>query len=203
MPYSITGDAIIETQIVGRLHGQTTRNIFHYWKTGPVVADGAEELSLFNTQFKAMVYDVMRLCLSEEWALQYLQHQWIHPTRYRARQFSYASGGALAGNSLPAFVSVCISKYAELSGPEYQGRNYFPGVLVDHEVDSKLTVAAQALFGGLADALKEEWSTVNANYKPVITDAATALGTAEYVVQDTVLRDILRVQRRREVGQGE
>lgn len=201
--YSITQNAVVEIQVLGRLHGQRTRNVFHYRYTGSTSLDGPTTLDALMDEFEAEILAGWFIVTSSEWMCDGVQCQLISPTRYRSRFKAIAQAGQVQGNSLPTTTCVVLRRTAILSGRRYQGRIYVAGVPTSSENDSQLSAAVLANWTGLASNLKEplEGGTAVECFVPNLARTAPASGVTD--VELTALDPILRIQRRREVGVGE
>jgi len=206
--YQIDAPAMMEIQIVGRLHGQRTRNVFHYlYPSGaPALADGKTAAENALGDFQTNMVDGLLPLLSEEFQIEALSAQWVLPTRYRAVFDTTPQNGTSPNNSLPSYCAVCVSKLGILADAKSQGRTYFPGIPVNGEDNS-----------GIEDTYRAGWD----NYIPsFLTPLDVGLGPddlimtiatpdsadpllALYTVDDVRLNSVLRAQRRREVGVGE
>jgi hypothetical protein len=210
MSYPIGANSILEIQIVGKLDGQTTRNVFHYWyETGSAgITDGRLAAQQFGQAFADTLYTDLMATVSTSWTLQYIQSQWIEPNRWRAVQQTAAelaapSGGSIVGNCTPSGVAVRVSRQAEHSGHAFQGGNWFAGIPESLVVGSQLTIGGYNNFLAVAsDMLLGLTSDGGEEVSPVII-AKGAGGSTTHLVETTVVRPTIRYQRRREVGQGE
>ena len=205
MPYTLPGDSLIQVQIMGFLHGQRTRNVFHYVKNNATVLDGRAALLEFGDWFQTFVNMPILAGQSQEFLCEMLQLQAIFPTRYRAVQLGVHEQGAIEGNSLPSGVAAVVSTYAHQSGRPFQGRHYIPGIPVDRENDSQLNAAGNTWLTNVATALEGSYNSIAAGWTmtPVVSpNALPGIWTA-YQLELATPRSILRYQRRREVGVGE
>jgi len=203
MAYSIVRDDILELQIVGRLHGQETRNTFHYYYDGPLpYADGRGYLEALLTRFDTMVYGPLMDRISNEWTLTALTAQKIDAFRYRmVTNPGSVEGGQVTGNSLPSYCAVVISRFAEIATHEGQGRIFIPGIPAADERDSELSDAAFALWLSIPGLLNTTLNpTVGGPAVPTLS--RTQANARRQEVIQVQLRKILRAQRRREVGRG-
>lgn len=210
MAYPIPAGSTLEIQVVGRLDGQTTRNVFHYWYPtgGAAIIDGAASAQALLQQFADDVYTVMVDLQSNLWTLQYMQAQWILPIRYRAIQvvaaeLAVSPGGLIVGASMPANVSACVSLYCQKAGKPFQGRKFIPGIAASRVAASKLDVTGFGFLEAMALAFKEDIDDgATAVLVPVLLKKGTA-PTTDKVVMFAEARDTVRCARRRTVGRGE
>jgi hypothetical protein len=154
-------------------------------------------------------WDLWRAPLSAEWVLDFLQIQFIKPTRYRALRMTpddlgVNGAGAVAGVGTPSTTAVVISFGNDYAGGIYQGRNFIAGVAPSFISNSKLTGLGKTNFELLGQALKQQITTVApvAGYNRTI-DKVNYANTSSHNVSTYSVDDVLRVQRRREVGRGE
>lgn len=202
--YAINTGAIVECQIIGRLHGQRTRNTFHYRYGGTVaIPDGVAELTALLADFITTVASPMMALQSNEWEREATSIQVISPTRYRAIFDIGGGSGGVQGESLPSGVSVVLRRQAIAAGRQYQGRIYVPGIPVSQELDSQLTAAARDLWQTFAAQLAVPLDGPGSldDFVPVVHFGADA--NALDAVHQVVCDENLRYQRRREVGVGE
>jgi len=204
MAYIIPPGAVIQFQILGRLHGQRTRNVFHYRYAGSAnVDDGAAELTALADDFHDEVAFFILQQQSDEFTLEQIMAQAIAPTRYRAVFKDVNIPGAVEGNSVPSGVAVVLRRFAELSGRHFQGRVYIPGLPVASESDSQVLIDDRAAWSAVA----QKFLTVltgpegGENYRMVVSTDIIVTSADE--VFGAALDINLRYQRRREVGVGE
>lgn len=206
--YSIQAPALMEIQLVGRLHGQRTRNVFHYlYKPENIdLNDGRTAAENARDNFDVQVWNALQGLVSQEFTCEFITAQWVLPTRYRAVIQVNNEQGEVQGSSLPSYCAVVVSKYANNSGPIYQGRNYFAGIPVTSEADSLLSPAAFLAWDAFIDNL-----LIPLNLGLPEADVVLCTATPDSIfplnvateVNDVVLKNVLRAQRRREVGVGE
>lgn len=208
MPYQINPNAVIEIQLVGRLHGQTTRNVFHHYLPGggAPIADGAAAALDAAEFYRDTHWAQLRLSLSNQFSLQYITAQWIKPNRYRqvvlAPPVSPGDKGADAAESSPSGCAAVISFYSELAGKRYRGRKYFAGVPNGSIVQSILESGVLDSFQTLGNNLLQSIATGANLLPPTLAKTDTPPPAAQVILQ-AVARDTVRYQRRREVGVGE
>lgn len=201
--YNISSQAVIQVQVLGRLHGQRTRNVFHYLYTGSTPLDGPTTLDELIDEFKLEVWDGFVALLSDEWRLENITAQALQPVRYRARVKNYIIQGGTVGNSLPTTSAVVCRRVGVVSGRRYQGRIFVAGIPAQSESDSTLAVAVRANWNTAALGLKEplQGGTLTEPFIPVISTipVVTPLDSVDLTSVD----NNLRIQRRREIGVGE
>lgn len=203
---TIDGPALLEVQMVGRLHGQRVRNVYHYLLRGSLsFADGNGAAEDAASKFMTVVGSPLLLMLSDEYTLEYIQAQWVKPTRYRAVHVPINSPGDSDENSLPSFAAAVLSFNGIGAGRSWTCRKYIAGLPVTVEEDSALTNAAViALQLIMADALTLEDVGDETHDLHLTCETADSFeGSGLHEVTDGIVRPILRVQRRREIGVGE
>lgn len=202
MAYPLAANDILEFQIVGDLHGQETRNTFHYYCNGAGDPDGASAIASMLVWFEDEVYSAIRARQSNEWTCVALTGQKIQPIRYRqVVRVPTMTAGAVVANSLPSYCAVVLSRYAEIATREGQGRIFVPGIPVSDEEDSELSDAAWALWVAVPGVLTLEM--VPETGPPALPTLGRIVADgARLAVKTVALRRPLRVQRRREVGRG-
>lgn len=201
--YNINQNAITEIQILGRLHGQRTRNVFHYRYTGTTPLDGPTTIDALLEEFQVEILEGIRGLLSNEWMCEALSGQLVAPVRYRVRFKVINQAGAVQQGSLPSTTCVVMRRTAILSGRKYQGRVYIPGIPTGSEQDSVLHPNVLVPWTDASISLKEPLSGGTAVEPFVPNLRRTAPASALEDVELTGLDTVLRIQRRREVGVGE
>lgn len=190
---------IYQVNMVGRLHGQQTINVFHYIET--TTPAGSAEAALAQG-FGAGVASEVKNAASVEWELEKISVQQIRPLPplLPVEDASAAGPGAVAGESLPTSVAAVVTKRTGLAGRAYRGRSYFAGVPQSQEVDSQLSSAALLLWQDVADQMAQPISVAPSGaFDPIVYHRA--LGTGNVIVSG-LARPVLRNQRRRQVGKG-
>lgn len=204
--YTIEPPALMEIQIVGRLHGQRTRNVFHYvYRNQDPIVDGNAVALAVAGEFVDQVYAALITMVSNEWTCEAVTAQWVQPIRYRmAHVVPETAVGVIVGNSLPAYCAAVISLYTELSGRPHQGRKYIAGVPSQYEENSNISDVYVDLLNDLGAMMTENLEVAGpATFEPTLTTPDSWPAVTEQAISDWVPRKILRVQRRREVGVGE
>lgn len=201
--YSINQNGVIEIQILGTLHEQRTRNVFHYRYTGTTQLDGPTTIDALMDEFDTEVGAGLRSLQSADYVVNGVQAQLISPTRYRSRFKAISLPGGVQGASLPSSSCVVLRRRAIQSGKQFQGRIFVPGIPLSSTSESKLLPAQIAVWDLAATSLKEplEGGTAVEAFVPTISKVGPA--TANYDVDSVFLDNVLRVQRRRELGVGE
>lgn len=183
----------------GRVHSQTTMNVFHYRVSIDGDADDADGLV---AAFAANCQTEWLACCSDEWELTGYICQKIHPLPVLSAftQEVAFSAGTVAGNSLPSSVAVVMTKRTNLGGRVGRGRTYMPGVPSSFEDNSEITDAGYATYLALANRLDNSLtSQIGGSYTPVIWHRTPR--TSDSITQ-FIPRTTLRNQRRRQVGRG-
>jgi hypothetical protein len=208
MPYVIQGTAILEVQVVGRLHGQITRSVLHYAKTDfAPVNDGNAFLQAFSLAYTGTLTGLYRACCSNEFTVVQVSYQWIKPTRYRALQVSiFPNAGTVIQNSLPSGAATVLSKTTPRSGRKWRGRVYLPAIPQTFEADSLINATGKQAYDALAASLNSSQIITGTQLYPWVNKdlpTGAAQDTNDHTIDSVITRDVIRYQRRREVGVGE
>lgn len=193
--------------MVGKLHGQTTRNVFNYVVTDeptvPIVTD--VELDTLLTAMVASVWTgALQTFISDEFELQYLTMQRIKPIRYIAAIKSVGEAGGVAGKSLPTECALVLKRLTELAGKTNRGRVYIAGIASENEADSAFTINPDGVEMGKALSFLNDDLQIAADgvIRPIIWSAASPTVINRFVV--TAEMEVpVRAQRRRQLGVGE
>lgn len=203
MAYPLVPLDVIEIQIVGTLHGQETRNTFHYFvDEADDSNDGAATIALLLADFETDVYNAMLSVMAADWSVKAITGQKITNGRMRLVVHNPATtAGQVAGVSCPSTTAAVISRYGEGAGREFQGRVFIPAVPSTWEVDSKISPSRMSMYEAVATNLLGDLSDgMTLDCHPTLN--RSGLDPDNQRVIATVARDILRVQRRREIGVG-
>lgn len=186
---------------IQRLHGQACINTFYYQQTN----NGDDEAGLL-TRFDATVGAAVRSAQSDEVTWEAAISNRILPLPRRAQVVAtLSSQGAIIEPSLPTSVAVLVSKKTHLAGARYRGRWYFAGAAKTDADESTLNAGGVAAWNAVPGPLLQTLTTIGGvDFVPVHYHQSEANpGTyATTVVTSTLLRSILRNQRRRQVGVG-
>lgn len=208
MPNAV-GD-VYEMTYICSLHGQQINTVRHY--DVRAVASGAVnvptnvvEAALAAASVDAV--DAMKLVLSNEWSLTAVKVQKVKPTPRSAGVLRTADAGpgSVAASSLPSVCSAVVRLRTAFAGPRYRGRNFFAGIPVTQEVDSKINQGFAVQLEAVMGQMIQSQALVVGPAGETITLAACLYGRKLQTVTDITGRDadlIIRTQRRREVGKG-
>lgn len=185
--------------VKGKVHNQTTMNVFHYWCSITGDADDADDLvAAFRTNCETQYL----ACCASEFELEGYICQKIHPLPVLASftqgvAFTVGTGGV---ESLPSSVAVVLTKRTSIGGKAGRGRVYMPAVPVDFEADSVLTGGALGTYTNLANKLDDPLTVANGGvYVPALWHRASR---THHSLIGVTPRNVLRNQRRRQVGRG-
>lgn len=204
--YQIVAPALIEVQWLGRLDGQRVRNVWHF-----VFKEGTDETN-GRTAAEALIADIMARwgadlldVLSSDYTLEFVTAQWILPDRFRMFIQDVNTPGSEAGGALPGGCSIVVSKYADFAGRAYQGRTYLAGIPNTAEEDGLIKEEYLDPLQVIVDKWKEPHSTPTntGKYFMTVEGLEEYTGSQDFFVTNIVAREVLRYQRRREVGVGE
>lgn len=199
-------DDKFEIRLRGQLHGQTTITTFRYF-VNDVPAGDQMDLETVSTQFKSAILEPLLVLTASEMNYVTVEVQKIAPVRL----ISYVDAitgttGEVAGGSLPSGVAWVFRRKLLAAGRFAQGRIYIPGVPVSSEEDSRIKTAiftgeavSDLKDGMLADLVLGDGSLRPALIVPGPDNTWENRGNLFDIVPD----QILRYQRRREVGVGQ
>jgi len=181
------------------LHGQVINNVLHYRKTEEGFIDGGA-LALAQ-RVDAVIVVAMKVQQSSELAHVNVLAQRIRPTPPLVPVLVNTNNGAgsVAGGSLPAADTVVITKRTPYAGRKFRGRVYVAGVPVTHEDNSTIAVAQLNNWQVLANTFAVNLTLDDDTWTPVVYHRSNF--THDVIVAAQV-RNILRSQRRRQIGKG-
>jgi hypothetical protein len=207
MGYSVDPTSVVEVTIRGLMADQRIINTFHYSMTTPLttdISDGLNELGQIVTEFDSVVCSPLTNLLTTELFVDSIRAQWIWPTRFAYFEGpSTTGGGTLAPPALPTGASLVLRRRGSLAGRHSQGRVFLAGVKTSQVVGSVLTSAADSAWIAIAGCIGQSFTTATSMnvYNPIVLNR-TAPNLSQLVTQ-VYVDDIIRYQRRREVGKGE
>jgi len=189
---------IHQVTVVQELHSQTVLNVFHYRITA--VGVGNADANLLAA-FLAGPWTQMKTALSDE--LEFVKNisQRILPSPplVGVDDPTASGNGDVAGGSLPTSVAAVVTKRTANAGRRYRGRTFLAGVPISHEEDSKIANAFMGLYQNIASALDNILNQGAWLFQPVLLHRDDNTTTD---INSCIARDVLRNQRRRQVGKG-
>lgn len=198
--YGLNSGDIVELRLVGSLFNQTTINTFHYQiGSGSAASD---DLLEFQDQWRITCWtDNISTLLSQELVNCRTDAQVISPVRKVVNSFPLtpASGGVVSGAAPPTVTGV-MRKQSLTAGKAFQGRIFLPGVPLDSIIGGQLDGAVFTDWEDIAGVLADPVTFNGRTATPVI------YSTKDNVVRATIIGggadQVLRSQRRREIGKG-
>lgn len=198
--YGLNSGDIVEIRLVASLFNQQTVNVFHYQiGSGSAASD---DLLEFQDQWRIVCWtDNLSTLLSQELVSCRTDAQTIAPVRKVTNAFPLtpATGGVVSG-SAPPTVTAVLRKQSLTAGKKYQGRIFLPGVPIDSIIGGQLDGAVFTDWEDISGVLAEPVTFNGRTATPVI------YSTKDNVVRATIIGggadQILRSQRRREIGKG-
>lgn len=188
---------LLEVTLKGRLFGQRTNNVFHYYV--PVAV--AQIITDFFSQWVVDFETLWENSVSQDWTGDLVVIRRISPNPTRGIEFNIAWTGSVVSPALPPSTAVVIARYGYGPGPRNRGRIFVAGVATSHHLEGSLTNAGLALYTLLAAQVDDDVvDGVALVAEPVIFHRATNTVSN---VEVASARAILRQQRRREIGVGE
>lgn len=198
---------VLQLTIRGFLHGQRTINTFYYKVTTVSISDPTSGYDDLFAQFETVMWSVLRLRLSNELNSVKFRAQKIFPApRIIFDEYTPTNDtGGAALTSMPTSVAVVVRRRNSTSGRSHQGRIFVPGLPTTHETDSRIAAAQQAawavfsvlMLGSLTGA--DGWVFQPVHRRRLASTPFWAFETIDFTSTD----DVLRVQRKREIGVGE
>lgn len=200
---SFASDDVIEMRWMGLLDGQQVMTTHHYRVFGIGGNNLGDAYTLWLNDFEEEVWQKVQPLLSNELTGVILTVQKVFPTRFRMQsRAATPSAGAVASASLPSGVTVVTRRQGNIASRTNQGRIYTPGIPIASTDGSKLTPVALAPFRANVDdsLLAPLLPLDDAELQPIIFNLKAPVVTrdARFAITD----DILRYQRRREIGVG-
>lgn len=204
MAYAIPASSIIEVRRKGLLDGQLVMNVFHYINV-ELQTDGQAALQSMLAQFDDDMAGPLANCQTDAVTNLILEAQVIWPTRYMYEQRSPTqTTGTLESPTDPSGVAAVVRRRGQLANRQNMGRIYIAGIPSDATVASMLTnTYVFTSLQNVVDAMTQPLvgTTPAGTYVPVIYGGSSE-GLAAVVVQSTY-DQVVRYQRRREVGRGQ
>lgn len=195
-----TGD-VVQARIIGTLHTQTVLNQFYY-----TAQSGPGNVVPFLDRFRVACANPLLPLVSSEYNMTRIEGQRVSPRPLTfLASVAVAQPGTVAGVSVPSSVALTISKHTQFAGRKYRGRWYIPGLpAADQSFSTVLTAKMtqwQTYANLLDDLLTDADGTV---WAPVLSHGyipnTEVLGFT--VITSCIANQILRNQRRRQVGRG-
>lgn len=133
--------------IEGLIHGQQTRNIWNFARTGPAPVDNTNEMTGLATKVIQVFRDAIFDCLSVDWSLSAVRAAQLYPV---SSDEHVVLGGALdhggKGIADVSFAAALAHLRTGLKGRSNRGRTFFPGVATDTVANSKFDDPTMLLF---------------------------------------------------------
>lgn len=192
----VQGD-IAALTVTGVLHGQTVQSVLHYRKINQGAGNELALIQAWQTSVKPQYLN----CCSAEYEMTQLAAQIVGPGAPEApfvQPIGFSNGEGSA-NSLPSSVAACITKRSLTPGKKGRGRVYMPAVPTTFEVDSKLNDTGFQTYAALGDILKTVLAAGATNFEFGIFHRSNKTFSP---VISCLAREVLRTQRRRQVGVG-
>lgn len=194
-PNIIAGDVLLTT-LQGTLFGQRTITTFHWSVNAMPVATSL--LSLL-TLLEANLMPDFKGMLSNEWSASEVTGRRIIVNATRSYSVQSVGNGSVASSSLPPSVAGVISRFTNASGKKGRGRIYVPAVPDLWHLNGQLSQAGLNAYDLFRPRLDLPTTLAGGiALEPVLF---TRPNTVVFV-EGSLVRNILRSQRRREIGVG-
>jgi len=199
--YPLLEGEVAEIRLNATLFGQTIINTFHY-RIGSGVPGSGDWDSLLGAFDVQMWSDALSSVLSEDFESVFLAGQTVYPVRKVATEVALTpSAGEVVAPACPPTTAVVIKKLTVLAGSANRGRVFIAGIPYQNIAGGSIAAGSygawQTISAGIAEPL-----TFGASRFAVPVVYSTASGVIRGDVTDFGVDQILRVQRRREVGRG-
>lgn len=190
------GDKMIGV-LKGTLFGQVVENTFHWRVTS--VPTGYSLQDFVNEMVTDMAPEYA-LMLSRDWIGLAAYGRRVSPTPTRGIEKTLSPLiGDVAQDSLPPSVAAVISRFTNLPGQGGRGRIFIPAVPKTFQNGGLVNSTGLTIYTAFLVWLDLTWtSTLGATFEPVLLKP----GNIAVDIEGTTLRNILRSQRRREIGVG-
>lgn len=201
---------LMHVSIRGRLHGQRVINTLWYYSLNDIPdTEEVDMAGIFATEWVQDHGLLWPVALSNELVDLTCRAQLIRPngttkpTRWVYQDVPLTQPvGSVVEQALPSSIAAVFRRRTARAGKEYRGRVYIPGIPVSYEDDSRLTQAGyDALTASVGVACLAQVLAGGGPWRTCITDAPLHSRITE--VTTGQLDDVLRIQRRREIGVGE
>lgn len=189
---------VLSVVIKGRLFGQRTNNTFFYYFP---VTDGNQTFVEFFSEFNVTMQDPFCNFISQDWTADTITIRRVNQNPTRGIDFPITWSGQVESDALPPSTAAVISRFNYSAGPNNRGRLFIPGVPTSFHSDGELTAPAMVLLEALAVAVKgtvEDLPDFQA--EPGLWNRLASTFSS---IEEATPRQILRQQRRREIGIGE
>jgi len=197
LPLLAVGD-VLQLTLKGRLFGQRTNNTFFY---NVASTDGSQTFTDIFQQWAVDYETLWSDCVSEDWTGDTVTVRRLTPTATRGVDYAISWTGNVVSPSLPPSTAAVISRWNYGSGPSNRGRIFIAGVPTASHLSGELTAPALADFVLLAAQMDDPCEDVpDFSVVPGLFHRFTNTWEA---IDGTTARQILRQQRRREIGVGE
>ncbi len=161
-------------------HDKGTRNVFQFYRdqttnpwTGPSIM----------TAFASSIGAAFKAAVSEDSGGYVLSVRNMNDALNAPVTQAMAGAGAITGERLPSYVSVCIHLLSGLRGKSYRGRKHISPIAEDSTDGDVLSSAAITLFNALGAAIINGFTDSNSNiWKPAIVSFTNSDTTENPVV---------------------
>lgn len=186
------------------LHGQVCLNTYHY-SNDDAIADWEEVAAGYLQSFETNVHVPVTNFQSHEVDNYVLSIQVLTIAEGRTRAIfrtPTVQAGVDADDSLPTSSAAVITKVTQFAGAANRGRTFLAGIPFGAEDQSRLTPVAIGKLNAVANGIASDLEAAGpVKLNPGLWNGGTA-GNAFKPIQAGLPRNIIRVQRRREVGRG-
>jgi len=203
-PYSkdkpVAINDVVQCRIIFAWHSQTCIVTTNYLLRGVTMTP-----SDVGEQVSSTIGIPWSQCASADCSIVRFESQRISP---KPRTFvvvrSVSIPGTIAGTSVPTSCAAVIRKHTANAGKAFRGRFFWPGISRVHEQNSVVNGVGIPLWNNLALACKSQISIAGGEVADPVLIAPRPDGNLSLplVLTDCVFDNIIRNQRRRQVGRG-
>lgn len=197
----IPAGSFIQINVVYVVDGQTNINTFHYRNNMQCDDWYNNTVDALFTAFENSVLGPMCDCMTTSAAYFELVIQPIAPTRYRAYRGRSQKEGTVNGGTCPSTTAMVIQRLGSQANRKSMGRIFLGAVPSTWVTQSQVNDVGSIPLTVLTDAMTAAPTAAGVTFEPYIFNPASPDSDGIEVVYSR-WQQILRVQRRREVGRG-
>lgn len=204
MPYPINDGAFAQLALMGRVNGQRVMNVFHYRFNGSSITDGEARLGVLIDAWDAPLGIAANFLemLADSYLLETIRAQWILPIRYRyTDNGAFNQNGTIVADLLPQNTQATIEWRPDVGGSRVNGGTRVGGLPVTANLGGLWTGASRTASDIFAASFILPVTLAEGELVPVVFNRLAP--ATSRVITDWVIKDSLRVLRRRTVGLGE
>lgn len=209
MAYQVANDSIVQVILRGRMGAQECMNVMHFRPVDPPAGDIADGLNNL-TEIVGILDPIgagwshlVSLYASDQFTMDYLQAQYIWPTRFSYARFAAnTTGGTVVGDPAPPNVQAAVTLQGDGVGRHQRGGMRLAGLVASDVTSGLLDAGLVSKINDLVEFLIEPFTPTTSalEYEAVIFQReapGASVPVTHFHTQSTS-----RVERRRTVGLG-